>query len=92
MSKILEEKGYDWVREKHPEAVQDEEDLTARAQPPCSPPDHSDSRENKEGIQAMTTDLNLQVAGIKDDYKYGFRDSEENYSFDAAAILRFGSG
>ena len=29
----------------------------------------------------MTTDLNLQVAGIKDDYKYGFRDSEENYSF-----------
>ncbi len=29
----------------------------------------------------MSTDLNLQVAGIKDDYKYGFRDSEENYSF-----------
>jgi Fe-S cluster assembly protein SufB len=29
----------------------------------------------------MTTDLNLQVAGIKDDYKYGFHDSEENYSF-----------
>jgi Fe-S cluster assembly ATP-binding protein len=27
--KILEEKGYDWVREKHPEAAQDEEDLTA---------------------------------------------------------------
>ncbi len=29
----------------------------------------------------MSTDLNLQVAGIKDDYKYGFHDSEENYSF-----------
>jgi Fe-S cluster assembly protein SufB len=29
----------------------------------------------------MTTDLNLQVAGIKDDYKYGFHDSEANYSF-----------
>ncbi len=29
----------------------------------------------------MTTDLNLQVAGIKDDYKYGFHDSEENYAF-----------
>ena len=29
----------------------------------------------------MATDLNLQVAGIKDDYKYGFHDSEENYSF-----------
>jgi Fe-S cluster assembly ATP-binding protein len=27
--KILEEKGYDWVREKHPEAAQDEADLTA---------------------------------------------------------------
>ena len=24
----------------------------------------------------MSTDLNLQVAGIKDDYKYGFHDSE----------------
>ena len=29
----------------------------------------------------MATDLNLQVAGIKDDYKYGFRDSDDNYSF-----------
>ena len=29
----------------------------------------------------MSTDLNLQVAGIKDDYKYGFHDSEENYAF-----------
>ena len=25
----------------------------------------------------MSTDLNLQVAGIKDDYKYGFRDSDD---------------
>ena len=25
----------------------------------------------------MATDLNLQVAGIKDDYKYGFRDSDD---------------
>jgi len=29
----------------------------------------------------MATDLNLQVAGIKDDYKYGFRDSDANYAF-----------
>ena len=29
----------------------------------------------------MSIDLNLQVAGIKDDYKYGFHDSEENYAF-----------
>src|SRR5215475_552406 len=28
----------------------------------------------------MATDLNLQVAGIKDEYKYGFRD-EVNYAF-----------
>ena len=27
--KILEEKGYDWVREKHPEVAQDEDDSTA---------------------------------------------------------------
>jgi Fe-S cluster assembly ATP-binding protein len=27
--KVLEEKGYDWVREKHPEAVQDADDLAA---------------------------------------------------------------
>ena len=29
----------------------------------------------------MSTDLGLQVQGIKDDYKYGFRDSDANYSF-----------
>ncbi|WP_165248372.1 Fe-S cluster assembly protein SufB [Paludisphaera soli] len=29
----------------------------------------------------MATDLNLQVAGIKDEYKYGFRDSDDNYAF-----------
>ena len=29
----------------------------------------------------MATDLNLQVAGIQDDYKYGFHDSEEHYAF-----------
>ena len=28
-----------------------------------------------------TTDLNAQVQGIKDEYKYGFHDSVENYSF-----------
>ena len=27
--KILEEKGYDWVREKHPEAAQDEAEISA---------------------------------------------------------------
>ncbi len=31
----------------------------------------------------MSTDLGLQVQGIKDDYKYGFRDSDDNYSFKA---------
>ena len=31
----------------------------------------------------MSTDLGLQVQGIKDDYKYGFRDSDTNYSFKA---------
>ncbi|WP_435010478.1 Fe-S cluster assembly protein SufB [Tundrisphaera lichenicola] len=29
----------------------------------------------------MATDLNAQVEGIKDEYKYGFHDSEANYSF-----------
>ena len=29
----------------------------------------------------MATDLNLQVAGIKEEYKYGFRDSDANYAF-----------
>jgi Fe-S cluster assembly protein SufB len=29
----------------------------------------------------MSTDLNQQVQGIKDEYKYGFRDSEASYSF-----------
>ncbi|AMV37515.1 Fe-S cluster assembly protein SufB [Planctomyces sp. SH-PL62] len=29
----------------------------------------------------MATDLNLQVAGIKEDDKYGFRDSDANYAF-----------
>ena len=29
----------------------------------------------------MATDLSSQVEGIKDDYKYGFHDSETNYSF-----------
>jgi Fe-S cluster assembly protein SufB len=29
----------------------------------------------------MATDLNAQVEGIKDEYKYGFRDSDANYSF-----------
>jgi len=29
----------------------------------------------------MATDLNAQVKGIKDDYKYGFRDEDVNYAF-----------
>ena len=32
---FLEEKGYDWVRDKYPEAAQDEEDLN---RPPSSRP------------------------------------------------------
>jgi Fe-S cluster assembly protein SufB len=35
----------------------------------------------------MSTDLNLEVAGIKDEYKYGFRDSDENYAFKSAKGL-----
>ena len=29
----------------------------------------------------MSTDLNAQVAGIKDDYKYGFHESEAHYNY-----------
>jgi len=29
----------------------------------------------------MATDLNQQVAGVKEEYKYGFHDSVENYAF-----------
>jgi Fe-S cluster assembly protein SufB len=29
----------------------------------------------------MATDLSSQVVGIKDEYKYGFRDSDDHYSF-----------
>ncbi len=35
----------------------------------------------------MATDLNLQVAGIKDDYKYGFRDSVDHYAFNSGKGL-----
>ena len=35
----------------------------------------------------MATDLNAQVEGIKDDYKYGFHDSVENYSFQSGRGL-----
>jgi Fe-S cluster assembly protein SufB len=35
----------------------------------------------------MSTDLNLEVAGIKDEYKYGFRDSDEHYAFKSAKGL-----
>ncbi len=31
----------------------------------------------------MATDLNVQVQGIKDDYKYGFRESDAHYTFKA---------
>ncbi|MFM1801810.1 MAG: FeS cluster assembly protein SufB [Planctomycetota bacterium] len=29
----------------------------------------------------MSTDLNAQVAGIKEEYKYGFRESEDHYNY-----------
>ncbi|HEY2553608.1 MAG TPA: Fe-S cluster assembly protein SufB [Candidatus Cybelea sp.] len=32
-------------------------------------------------MTAMATDLSNQVEGIKEDYKYGFRESDANYSF-----------
>ena len=35
----------------------------------------------------MATDLNLQVAGIKEDYKYGFRDSVDHYAFNSGKGL-----
>ena len=35
----------------------------------------------------MATDLNTQVEGIKDEYKYGFHDSVENYSFQSGKGL-----
>ncbi|MGE3820454.1 MAG: Fe-S cluster assembly protein SufB, partial [Isosphaeraceae bacterium] len=35
----------------------------------------------------MATDLSNQVSGIKDEYKYGFRDSDSNYSFKAGKGL-----
>ena len=34
-----------------------------------------------------TTDLNAQVQGIKDEYKYGFHDSVDNYSFQSGRGL-----
>lgn len=35
----------------------------------------------------MATDLSAQVKGIKDEYKYGFRDDDTHYSFKAAKGL-----
>ncbi len=35
----------------------------------------------------MATDLNTQVEGIKDEYKYGFHDSVDNYSFQSGKGL-----
>ena len=35
----------------------------------------------------MATDLNTQVQGIKDEYKYGFHDSVANYSFQSGKGL-----
>ena len=35
----------------------------------------------------MATDLNTQVEGIKDEYKYGFHDSVANYSFQSGKGL-----
>jgi len=35
----------------------------------------------------MATDLGIQVAGIQDDYKYGFRDSDDHYSFKSSKGL-----
>ena len=40
------------------------------------------TQRSQEGTRhRCATDLNLQVAGIKDEYKYGFHDSEANYAF-----------
>ena len=48
---------------------------------PRSQLDSQRQHTKRRNTSTMSTDLNLQVAGIKDDYKYGFRDSEENYAF-----------
>src|ERR1700760_987529 len=42
---------------------------------------HHDRPLLQKDFDIMATDLNAQVEGIKDEYKYGFRDSEANYSF-----------
>jgi len=76
------EEGYDWVRAKYPEAALDEDELkqqTPAGSTDVLTPDLPPAQ--GEGIPAMATDLGSQVSGIKEDYKYGFRDSDEHYSF-----------
>ena len=97
--KQLEKEGYDWVREKYPDAARTRRrwnsgqaaTIPGRRQASlltCGPRrhplpavptitnTHADST-RQEGPTTMATDLNLQVAGIKDEYKYGFHDSED---------------
>jgi hypothetical protein len=50
-------------------------------QPASSLGSWGSNRSINERIHAMATDLSGQVAGIKDEYKYGFRDSDDHYSF-----------
>ena len=75
---VLEREGYDWIRAKYPDAASDEDELEAdrsaiRPDDLLSP---TTRREAKRGPPPMATDLNLQVEGIKDEYKYGFHDSD----------------
>ena len=94
--KLLEKEGYNWVREKYPDAAKDEAEMEAAIAAKTAPGPRlrtfpgrrfpGSSRRirlnfSEKGQAQMSTDLNLQVAGIKDDYKYGFHDSEENYAF-----------
>ena len=59
------------------------DDRNSKSRTSQAPLDMAEScdKSHEGRINPMSTDLNLQVAGIKDDYKYGFHDSEENYSF-----------
>ncbi len=84
----LEAEGYDWIREKYPEAAREEADLDAAH--PTNRPAAESRPENFTSFKdhdTMATDLNAQVEGIKDEYKYGFHDSVDNYSFQSGKGL-----
>ena len=81
----LEEKGYDWVRDKYPEAARTRR--RQKRQPAAAATLMTDDERKqrctggrKEYVPAMDRSEQPEQFGIKDDYKYGFRDSDEDYS------------